>query len=145
MENSEDPGKRRKGAQPGNNNAIKDGFYSRYFKKRDITDLQKYDFDGLKDEIELFRVQIRRISEMSADIKNLHEAIDYLYCFSHALDCLSRLVRANYFVFNDQDGSSDMQKAITQVLMERAAELDARREAQSPFPPPAKLEEAPGD
>ena len=141
MENSEDPGKRRKGAQLGNNNAIKNGFYSRYYKRRDITDLQKHDFEGLKDEIELFRVQIRRISEMSADIKNLHEALDFLNCFSHAFHSLSRLVRTNHFVFKSQDGSSDIQKALNEVLLERGAEWAAKNEP--PSPSPAKLEEEP--
>ena len=138
MENSEDSGIRRKGAQPGNNNAIKDGFYSRYYKRRDITDLQKHDFEGLKDEIELFRVQIRRISEMSADIKNLHEALDFLNCFSHAFQSLSRLVRTNYFVFNDQDDfKSDIMKGIDAARLELEAEGAAKKETLSPSPPPA--------
>jgi hypothetical protein len=135
MENSEDPGIRRKGAQPGNNNAIKNGFYARCFKRRDITDLQKHDFEGLKDEIELFRVQIRRISEMSADIKNLQEALDYLNCFSHAFHSLSRLVRTNYFVFNDQDDfKSEIMKAVNEARLELEAEGAAKNEPPS-LPP----------
>lgn len=133
MGNSAYPGIRKKGAQLGNNNAIKYGFYSRYFKRRDITDLQKHDFEGLKDEIELFRVQIRRISEMSADIKNLHEALDFLNCFSHAFHSLSRLVRTHYFVFNDQDDfKSDIMKAINESRLELEADGAAKKEPPSP-------------
>ena len=147
MGNSAYPGIRKKGAQLGNNNAIKYGFYSRYFKRRDITDLQKHDFEGLKDEIELFRVQIRRISEMSADIKNLHEALDFLNCFSRACYSLSCLLRTYYFVFNDKDDSaSDFMKAINEYRLEREAEEAAKNEP--PYPPfkvlpPAQLEEEP--
>jgi hypothetical protein len=133
MENSEKPGKRKKGAQPGNNNAIKNGFYSRYFKKRDITDLQKHDFEGLKDEIELFRVQIRRISEMSSGINNLPDALDYLNCLSNAVDSLSRLVRTHYFVFFDQNEyEANILNAVNEVRLELEGKGIAQNETLSP-------------
>lgn len=140
MENSERPDKRRKGAQPGNSNAIKKGFYSRYFKKRDITDLQKHDFEGLKDEIDLFRVQIRRISEMSSGINNLHDALDYLNCLSNAIDSLTRLVRTHYFVFYDQNEyEANILNAVNEVRLELEGKGAVKEETLPPLQ--AKLKE----
>jgi hypothetical protein len=55
--------KRKRGAQPGNTNALKHGFYSHRFNNLEISDLNTALSDGLTDEIALLRVIIRRVFE----------------------------------------------------------------------------------
>lgn len=53
---------RRRGAQPGNTNAVKHGLYSRRFDPEEVEALSGMQ-DGVKDEIELARVNLSRIAE----------------------------------------------------------------------------------
>lgn len=63
---------RRRGAQPGNTNAVKHGLYSRRFDPEEVEALSGMQ-DGVKDEIELARVNLSRIAEYinSVDMSNL--------------------------------------------------------------------------
>jgi hypothetical protein len=57
--------KKRKGAQPGNLNALKHGFYSRSFKDLENTDLEAMLAQDLESEIAMLRVVVRRAFELS--------------------------------------------------------------------------------
>jgi len=58
---------RKRGAQDGNWNAFKHGFYSKRFKPLELSDLDTALGDGLEDEIALLRVIIRRVFEFAND------------------------------------------------------------------------------
>ena len=55
------PQKRKPGAQPGNQNAFKHGFYSRLFKEREGEIFSALSVEEIQEEIELTRVNNRRI------------------------------------------------------------------------------------
>jgi len=55
--------KRGRGAQPGNLNALRHGFYSRYFRSIELADLDQLSA-GLESEIAMLRVQTRRFLEV---------------------------------------------------------------------------------
>jgi hypothetical protein len=59
------PVKKRKGAQPGNLNALKHGFYSRSFKELEKGDLEAMLAQDLESEIAMLRVVVRRAFELS--------------------------------------------------------------------------------
>lgn len=59
--------RRKRGAQDGNWNAFKHGFYSKRFRPLEIQDLDTALGDGLEDEIALLRVIIRRVFEYADD------------------------------------------------------------------------------
>ena len=59
--------RRKRGAQDGNWNAFKHGFYSKRFQPLEIQDLDTALGDGLEDEIALLRVIIRRVFEYADD------------------------------------------------------------------------------
>jgi hypothetical protein len=59
------PVKKRKGAQPGNLNALKHGFYSRSFKELENSDLEAMLAQDLESEIAMLRVVVRRAFELS--------------------------------------------------------------------------------
>jgi hypothetical protein len=56
---------RRPGAQPGNRNALKHGFYSRYFKKIEMEDLAAIT-GSLDDEVAMLRIVTRRAFEYAS-------------------------------------------------------------------------------
>lgn len=57
--------KRPRGAQPGNTNAVKHGFYSRKFRPQELDDLDLLLSGNLEDEIAMLRVIIRRVFELT--------------------------------------------------------------------------------
>lgn len=80
--------RRKRGAQPGNRNAIKHGYYSRRLREME-TDA------GLEEVIAMLRDLLRRAAEQTIDPKpdlvNLLKALDTI---SAASDRLARLLRA---------------------------------------------------
>ena len=57
---------RSRGAQPGNLNAVKHGFYSAHFHQADLAAFETNTFTGLNDEIALLRLYIHRAVELGA-------------------------------------------------------------------------------
>ena len=57
--------KRPRGAQPGNTNAVKHGFYSRKFRPQELDDLDLLMMGNLDDEIAMLRVIIRRVFDLT--------------------------------------------------------------------------------
>jgi len=51
---------RPRGAQPGNTNALKHGFYAKHFNQLELSDLETALSGGLDNEIEMLRVAQRR-------------------------------------------------------------------------------------
>lgn len=89
---------RKRGAQSGNRNAFKHGFYSDQFKLAERMNLSQVAQADLSAEIELFRVELRRYLEAES---NALGHIDYdtrlqaLHIFSLAVECFNRLVRTH--------------------------------------------------
>jgi hypothetical protein len=88
--------KRKRGAQPGNQNAFQHGFYSEQFKQAERMKLSQIQDTDLTSEIEVVRVQILRYLE--AEILAVNQ-IDYetrlqaLRTVSLAAESLTRLIR----------------------------------------------------
>lgn len=109
---------RRRGAQPGNLNAIKHGFYSRR-----LHELQKE--GGLENEIAMVRLLVRRVSELAADpeldLTDLLKALDTL---SSGADRLARLLRAQ----KEMDGAAPagFNPVLERVLEKLTREKEAK-------------------
>jgi len=109
---------RKRGAQPGNRNAIKHGFYSDGFKQAERMSLGLIQHMDLTDEIQLFRVLLRRCLE--AETVTL-EQMDYatrlqaLHIFSLAAESFNRLVRTQTILNSSPVGSEDGSEATSQV------------------------------
>jgi len=112
------PSPRRRGAQLGNTNALKHGFYSRRFLKSEMDDLETTNYTGLRDEIAMLRVCIRRIIEWGVSIQDFPEALNFLRVVSLATASLSRLVRTQEAI-----AGSDMESALEKAIGEVAVEL----------------------
>ena len=105
---------RKVGAPPGNTNALKHGFYSRRFKRIDLTDLENHSFSGLQDEITMLRVYIRRVIELSNDIDNLPEAVGFLRAISLAAISLTRLLKTQLLLGGNE--SDEIAAVLSQAL-----------------------------
>jgi len=63
------PPNRKSGAQPGNTNSFRHGFYSRRFRQVELEDLMNAQGGIMEDEVTLLRVSMRRVFEY-ADEQN---------------------------------------------------------------------------
>lgn len=114
---------RKRGAQPGNRNAIKHGFYSDQFKQAEKMSLSLIQQTDLTDEIQLFRVQLRRYFEaetVALDQMDYETRLQALHIFSLAAECFNRLVRTQAILNsrpvgaeNGPEGTPQMDEPVT--------------------------------
>lgn len=95
---------RRRGAQPGNTNALQHGYYSAHFKNKELKKLTELSNTGLSDEIEMLRLVISRIVERaSGEDITFDQQLRYLATISHAAGRLSHLVRTQAVLVGEID------------------------------------------
>ena len=121
------PKTRRRGAQPGNINALTHGFYSPRFRQADLTDLDQCQFSGLQDEIIMLRVYTRRVTEFSSEVDNFDDALSMLRALSMASVAMTRLIKTQQII-----GPSPMDE-LNAALKEAFKEIDAQPD---PIPSP---------
>ena len=108
--------KRPRGAQKGNQNARKHGFYSRVLDEAQKIDLELAEgVQGLDDEIALLRVKIKALLENDPD--NLRLIME-------ATSTLARLLRTRYNL--RQHEGKGIKDAITSVLTDLALPLGVK-------------------
>ena len=104
---------RKKGAQKGNQNARKHGFYSRALTEAEKVELEEASYvEGIDQEIALLRIKLRELVENQPDRIDLH---------MEAANTIARLVRTRYQISKEQKKS--LKEAIAKVLTEVAAPL----------------------
>ncbi len=113
--------KRKRGAQPGNTNSLKHGFYSHRFNNLEISDLGTALSDGLTDEIALLRVIIRRVFEYAdTDAQDLDTWSAALNTLGAASTRLAGLLRTQQIIAGD---SGDVLSVLSQAIGEVAHDL----------------------
>ncbi|MEA3439735.1 MAG: hypothetical protein U9R58_05580 [Chloroflexota bacterium] len=118
---------RNRGAQPGNRNALKHGYYSPLFRSAELKNLKALSNPGLSDEIEMLRLVICRIVERASDeTLTFDQHLRYLNAISHATAQLSRLIRTQALLVGEVD---QIEKALIQALQV------LNNETPSPSPP----------
>ncbi len=96
------PPLRKRGAQPGNRNAVKHGFYSTRLRPVEAADLDNVKTADLAGEIDLIRIHLRRLLEDAASSPvDIPERIEILRVICLASSSLTRLVRTQHIVFPD--------------------------------------------
>jgi hypothetical protein len=109
---------RKRGAQPGNLNAIKHGFYSDQFRqaeKMSLSLIQQMDLTG---EIQFFRVELRRYLEaetVALDQMDYETRLQALHTFSLAAECFNRLVRTQAILNSKPIGSENVPEGTPQL------------------------------
>jgi len=105
--------KRKRGAPPGNKNAVKHGFYSKALLEAERISLQQaVEVEGVDEEIALLRCKLAELVENSPDRIDLQ---------IQTASAIARLVRTRYQISKEQKKS--LKEAIAKVLAEVAAPL----------------------
>jgi hypothetical protein len=121
MENKNPSPRRPRGAQPGNTNAVKHGFYSRNFHHLEAADLDIALLNNLDDEIALLRIIIRRVFEYThADDQNSATWSTALGTLGAACIRLSHLLRTQKLLGGEGDkNASAVSQAIADIMKDR--------------------------
>ena len=96
--------RRHRGAQPGNANALRHGFYSKSFTDAEMGRIDK-DIEGeFIDEIALARTNAARLAELLKDYKNmsLDDVVSASNALNNYLDRIQSLSRAQRFMYRNQ-------------------------------------------
>jgi hypothetical protein len=117
------PGRKR-GAQPGNLNALKHGFYSRLFQEGEVLDLEARGIEGMLDEIAMLRVWTRRVMALGDGVESLERAIRVLGALGTASLHLSNLLRLQVSLGGKND---DFEKKFLRALDDVQREFNIRR------------------
>ena len=106
-----------RGAQPGNTNALKHGFYSRRFSELELSDLEVALSGGLDNEIQMLRVACRRGFEAWEQAESLDEKMKCLSTLSIASTRLATLERTKRMLLGNEvsDFESAFNKAMSEV------------------------------
>ena len=96
---------RKRGAQPGNLNAYKHGFYSRRFSMVELSDLSNVLSENLDDEIALLRIIIRRVFEYADnEAVTLSDWMSALSTLAASATRLSGLLRTQHQLTGKKSG-----------------------------------------
>lgn len=91
---------RQRGAQPGNTNARKHGFYSSRLLPDEVKDLDDFEPVDMSGEIDLIRTQLRRLLEdANAQPSSFQQRIDLIRVICIAVRSLSRLIRTHNNIY----------------------------------------------
>lgn len=112
---------RKRGGQPGNNNALKHGFYSRSWKYKDRKGLEDLDPVSLADEIALMRVCIRRLVESFTPDLSYEQQSRFVRTLSQAAYALNRMVRTQQNITQPEE--SELRQVLNRALSEVTHEL----------------------
>jgi len=111
---------KRRGAQPGNLNAMRHGYYSRYMSDLEMTDLDSV-AAGLESEIAMLRVQTRRFLSLlqSATDLDVDQATRALSALGASAQRIARLIQINRVVAGQDDEVTAAQReALRRVYLE---------------------------
>ena len=115
MSNDQPPPSRKRGAQPGNINALRHGFYSRSLRKLELDDLDLILPDETDSEIALLRTVIRRVMELSDGIDDLDRAMKLLSTISLSAHHLSAMIYKRRIIAGNAD--SRVAEALNNALV----------------------------
>jgi len=106
--------KRKRGAQPGNDNARRYGFYSKSFSPSDMEGLDSNVTGEFHDELNAARVHAAHLAELMKDYRNmpLQDYISASNAFNNYLDRIQSLTRAQRFIYQNQ---TTIEKALEEL------------------------------
>lgn len=91
------------GAPRGNQNALKHGFYARTFKPAERRELQAVRQLSLNAEIDMLRIVVRRVFDLTATLEDPLVAVRYVTVLTRAVSSLDRLVARQNELHNEKD------------------------------------------
>ena len=114
-----------RGGQPGNQNALKYGFYSKRFRTIEVSDLATLkEGGGLESEIDMLRVLARRLLDKAETIDDVDRLIKIVSTLGATSMRISALARVQQTL---RSGDQSPAEAISQAIDEVARELNLRQ------------------
>lgn len=110
--------KRKRGAQPGNLNAFKHGFYSKLFEPLDREDIENLLSMDLDEEIVMLRNATQQTFSLANQVDDIDQAIRVLGALGLASIRTSRLLKSQKEIGNGDNVLSAVSNAINEVLKE---------------------------
>ncbi len=93
---------RHRGAQPGNTNALRHGFYSENYKKRDLqSQFLNQDHIDLRSEINLIRIDVKRVFASFNNDLAFKDYIAVLNIIIRASGRIGHLIKLHKLIEND--------------------------------------------
>lgn len=113
------PPRRKRGAQPGNTNALQHGFYSPAMRQAEISDLRTLleDAGRLDDEIAMLRVMARRLAETSEKSIDAEDIVATTNAFGAAVTRLAGLMRVQQFLAGSSTNTAQAISAALSAVM----------------------------
>jgi hypothetical protein len=111
-------GRRKRGAQPGNLNALRHGFYSPRFNSHELTDLDISPQRSLEGEIAMLRVFMRRTLDLVDGMDDQDEMVRVLGALGVAALRVARLLQAQSALGNGELISGELSLALNEVMHE---------------------------
>ena len=112
------------GAPRGNHNALKHGFYAKTFKPAERRELQAVRQLSLNAEIDMLRVVVRRVFDLTATLDDPIVALRYVHVLTRAVTSLDRLVARQNELHSERD---EFDKGMHEALAELVDYKDQRR------------------
>lgn len=136
MSNFPSPPRHRRGAPPGNSNAVKHGFYTRRLKHSHLDGVESTDSSGLIEEIALIRVFTRRLIESIDFDGDPFTLAEILRTLCLASSTISRIIRTQFLLASSGTTlGNDIDEAIRQINDEFLARRIAAESDPSLLPP----------
>jgi len=110
---------RKRGAPPGNTNALKHGYYSQQLRRAHLPDDDPSNLIDLKEEIALLRCFIRHLLDLGLKTRDFQEGADILRVLSMGVSSLSRLIRIQHWI-------SPVENEFSQAIKEALKQTHAR-------------------
>lgn len=104
----------KRGAQPGNQNALKHGFYSKTFMLGDLTDNDPED-PGIDGEILIARIITKRLMGLYKQAVTLDDQISCLIAAGNAASRVASLKRVQNIIHGDHNMLDVIRQAIEEV------------------------------
>lgn len=115
--------RRSRGAQPGNLNALKHGFYAKHFKSDELQALADATAETLNGEIGLTRIAARRVLGLLDEARTPEEKVALLNAISMAAMRVASLLKTKRYLSGD---GSDMGAALQEALKDVALEVEGK-------------------
>ena len=114
------PTRRKRGAQPGNRNAYKHGFYAKSFSAQELKSLQDVQ-NGMTDEIAMLRLLMRRILEQADEPESKVEVwTQTLQRLSLVSNRLAKLLKTHHELSGEEDNEIEaVKKEFNMMLGEK--------------------------
>ncbi len=110
--------KRKQGAQPGNLNAFKHGFYSKLFEPLDRDDIENLLSMNLEEEIVMLRNATQQTFSLAHQVDDIDQAIRVLGALGLASIRTSRLLKSQKEIGNGDQAFSVVSNILKEILKE---------------------------